>query len=221
MSTIPTPFIGGTGGPPPDRRREEKIAPPFYTEPQGPPPQERQEPAPEELVDLVLTEQPAAEEPAGVEESLEAALLEEAAEPLSEGEELVDLVFSEPLAEEPEPQTPEQTPPTAAAPTAVAEPEPARPEPVTPAETDEDLTPDFLMGPDAIGPDEPMGERAEGSTVLPTYDELDGKARELLAGPLAERISALMSDLGPGADQTAISRAFAAGYLAASAQEES
>ncbi len=189
MSTIPTPFIGGAGGPPVDRGQKGELAPPFYSEDAGSAVTKEPKGAPEPVID----------EPQG-------DPLPTAAEP----EELIDQVFSESLEVAVEPQ---EEPAPAAAPLESAED--------APFELDSAGMPDFLEGPDAIGPDRPVAETpAPAAASRPaTADEVSAQASRLLDGAMGDWIRELAAELGV-ADPTAIARAFAAGYLAARTEGE-
>ncbi len=222
MPTIPTPFIGGAGGPEADRTHKDEVAPPFFTEDAGaakPADEPDTGASGEELVDLVLTEAVSEEEPF---ESL-GSVIEEAAAPIEtlteevattdfldepeEADDLIDSVLTEAEfgAEE---ESPEEQ--------AFA----FEPETLSAGEefdTDADGVPDFLAGVDSVGPDV---ETAAAPEPPAGAEEIATEAEALLAGPLGNWIRQLTAELGPGADETAISRAFAAGYLAARAEEE-
>ncbi|HSG80659.1 MAG TPA: hypothetical protein VLC48_00295, partial [Gemmatimonadota bacterium] len=79
--------------------------------------------------------------------------------------------------------------------------------------------PDFLAGPDAIGPDEPLAAKPAAPQRPATPEEVSARASQLLDGELGDWIQELAAEIG-AADVTAISRAFAAGYLAARMQGE-
>ena len=234
MPTIPTPFIGGAGGPQADRAHKDEVAPPFFTENARVAAEPAQEPAAEpdtaasgdELVDLVLTEVVSEEGPFETLDSVieeEEAPIETLAEEVAPGEtveapeeadELIDLVFTE-LAAGAQEASPEEQ--------AFASEPATEPEPFSGAAdfgTDEEGSPDFLAGPDSIGPDEFLAETAAAPEPPAGADEIANEAQALLAGALGDWIRQLTAELGPGADETAISRAFAAGYLAARAEEE-
>ena len=221
--TIPTPFIGGTGGQQADRPDKKELAPPFFTEdeaaeaseqPQGEP--EPKEPA-EALADLDMAE-----------------------EFETEPEELAPV---EPVEEiiEPEPEPQIETSP--ALETASASDGPG-------FGMDDSGFPDFLDGPDDAAPDAPASQpieiEAPPEIVVPTappaaepsaleepeellyepvdppftVDQITAMAARLMTGEYGDWIMQLKHDLGPVADETAVLGAFAAGYLAAMADME-
>ncbi len=238
MHKIPTPFVGGTGGPEGDRAANENLQPPFHTGEEG---SEMQEPAVEP--DSEPTPSPVEEAPAPVEETApelepapwdtlepepvsvdvteaepelaglgEVSPVIEAASPLEDiAAELEAEATVEDMAAEIEAEA------TIAAPPEVVEPQIA---PTIGAETD---LPDFLMGPDTQTP-----EPAKAATQPPgieappveSVERLAEVAHELLEGGQGEWIRTLIADLSPLASEIAVPRAFAAGYLAARTQKE-
>lgn len=203
MPTIPTPFIGGADSPERDRTDETDLEPPFFSD----------EPS----------EQPEKPEPgAGAAEPAEA----EAEPPF----------FFEPEAAEQEEPLPAQEagPPQEPVPieevTLAPEPEPAFPEPDTEEAPPEAPTPsaegagndlpDYLFGADTPVPFS-SPQVGPGVEQLPESPELLAhKAEELLEGKLGDRIRDLVAGLGAAAAEVAIPRAFAAGYLAATRDQE-
>jgi hypothetical protein len=246
--TIPTPFIGGTGGQQADRPDKKEMAPPFFTEdeaaaageePQGEP--EAKEPA-EALADLDLAEEFEVEpdELAPV-------------EPVEEISELALDDFADAKAVEPQEEPFEQVSGTSELePQIEAEPalEAAAASDGPGFGMDDGGFPDFLEGPDAAAPDAPASPPieieappekevptappAEEPTALEeadellydpveppfTVDQITAMAARLMTGEYGDWIMQLKDDLGPVADETAVLGAFAAGYLAAMADME-
>ncbi|NIU53065.1 MAG: hypothetical protein GWN32_10115 [Gemmatimonadetes bacterium] len=127
----------------------------------------------------------------------------------SEGEVLIDAVFREDspgLEREGELAPPPSPAASASGAERVAE--------STEVEVDEAGLPDFLSGADAVGPDL---EPSEPPAAL--SDDVTDTARDLFRGKHGEQIKKLAAELGPAADDEIISRAFAAGYLAAKREQ--
>lgn len=248
MPTIPTPFIGGSDGPRPQTDAEQEIAAPFFTpteraeqaaapapDLEGEPPEAIPKEAPAEA-DLAEAEpvstdidrdRPAEDEEEVAEVAAEPGFEAEPAEP--------ETVEDEPVVAAPEEIIPIQvveadeisraktvalgTDEQVGETEAVAELTDAVEE--TAAESD---FPDFLAGPD--GAEEPAGSEpvevaeVDAAIRLETDEELEAVARELQDGELGAWIRQLIEDLGPYAAETAVARAFAAGYLAASRDKD-
>jgi hypothetical protein len=204
VPTIPTPFIGGAEGPQRDRTDQANLQPPFFTE---------------------------AAEPENVAEPGAGA----ATRPTEAEAEAESPFFLEPEpAEEPTP-APEAVPDRG--PALAEEEEVARtaaPErdyvaesvdealggPSAPQRGEDEDLPDYLFGADTP----PPFSSAEGAAATPPLPEspelLAHRAEELLDGPHGDRIRDLVASLGSAAAEVAITRAFAAGYLAAKRDEE-
>jgi hypothetical protein len=79
--------------------------------------------------------------------------------------------------------------------------------------------PDFLFGPDSAA-QEAASKAVEAVEHLEAPDELAEIARTLQDGDFGDRIRELIQELGDSAPDSAVPRAFAAGYLAAKKSEE-
>jgi hypothetical protein len=79
--------------------------------------------------------------------------------------------------------------------------------------------PDFLFGPDSAA-QEAASEALQAVEHLEAPDELAEMARTLQDGDFGDRIRELIEELGDSAPDSAVPRAFAAGYLAAKKSEE-
>jgi hypothetical protein len=200
VSTIPTPFIGGADSPHTDEAAGQELQPPFYPEPEG------------EAAEATSGAASASLEPPAL---TEPALLEaEAATPIAEtasDEEEIHVFIEEVSPEDEAPDAEKALPVEAAA----AEGESLE---AQEGEAEEAGIPEFLTGPDTPVP----STRIAGETVrLETPQRLAEAAQDLLQGDQGDWIRTLIADLGPHAPEIAVPRAFAAGYLAARAREES
>ncbi len=97
------------------------------------------------------------------------------------------------------------------------------------APADEQAFPDFLFGPDSAEPGGiAQGRSAAGATEgtgevgLPagSVERPAEKVRELLEGPMEDRVRSLIAELRHHPVEEAISQAFAAGYAAAKGEGE-
>ena len=215
MTDIPIPFIGGAEGPRREWPAKRPLEPPFA--PGGE----------EEREERVET----SAEPATIEDEFE----REPVETFEAEAEPVVIEIEEPMVESVLIDEPEPVSEYLAA--------PSIPATAPQAPDDENLElPDFLLGTDASAaaqmeaePDsaaleldaeqpEPAAESAEdtlaGTVRLETGERLTEIARELLDGERGDWIRTLIRDLSGYGYDIAVSRAFAAGYLAAKTKEE-
>jgi hypothetical protein len=193
---IPTPFIGGAESPRRGSDEDKELQLPFS-------PEEKEAVEPE-AAPADVDEHAPPEQPIRIE--VEATEAEEpfVAEPV------------EAAAEAEEPFAPD--PVEAAA--ELAEPDVAEAAPDVDEPTEKALeVPDFLFGPDSAL-QEAASEALEAEEHPEVPDELAEMARALQEGELGERIRELINDLGDSAPDSAVPRAFAAGYLAAKKLEE-
>jgi hypothetical protein len=202
VPTIPTPFIGGADGPHRDRTTKTDIEPPFFAEAAEPP--EQAEPgagAPQPAETEAETETPFFLEPEPAEQPAPAP--EAAPE-----EEPVPIESVAPTAE----PAPDFLAPTAD--------EPPQEAPAGSPEEEGLELPDYFFGPDTPPPLPSPAQETAAAPPLPESPELLAhKAEELLEGAHGDRIRDLVAGLGSAAAEVAITRAFAAGYMAAKNEE--
>jgi hypothetical protein len=280
VSTIPSPFIGGTDSPRREADGDRELAPPFYPDVQAaagspeaastsqqsetlPPPaaepeaelQRTEEPvltgaAADTAEEGVHTEEGGSEESAGEpsqsepEEVIHVEVLEEEEEgpETTEAEEVagvgVEATGREAIPIElVEPEGTEAEIPVAEAPIAGLEEigrladlqEPRAPQAAPeleqvpearPAGADELEFPDYLLGPDSIGPEGEGAAEAGEESRRESPERLAEVAGELQRGSLGAWIRTLAAELGSYGAEIAVARAFAAGYLAAKQEEE-
>lgn len=241
MTRIDTPFVGGASSPKRREAPDSELALPYSTGEEAAPPAPQATPAPsaeepedawETALDDTLTEAPSMP-------------VEEAMEPEPEVASPIDFVeVDEPAVDVG--AAPATTPESAVEPGfeagSVSEPTTIAPEDVAsamvePSEEegeDEDDTgfPDFLFGDEATDEAKNMGSATEAAGEAVSdfslfadsepaeEDDLTGVVDELSQGAHADRIRALKKSLKDEQADNIVSRAFAAGYLAARDEEQ-
>jgi hypothetical protein len=212
VAKIPTPFIGGAESPRRGSDEDKALQLPFSPQEEG---AVKPEAAPADVDEQAPPEQPIRIEVEAVE--AEEPLQAEPAEAAAEAEEPLLAEPAEAAAEAEEPLLAES---------AETEAEPAEPEALeTDPETEEPVAagglevPDFLFGPDSAARED-TSDPVPAEEHYEAPDELAEMARALQEGKFGDRIRELINDLGDSTPDSAVPRAFAAGYLAAKKLEE-